>query len=246
MATQLTIVNNILERLREDTVGSVADNAYSKLIARFVNDAKADLEDVNYEWSVYVTEIDFTILADSSTVLYTATGTNERSWLMRSYASDIQPAAYDITANEVALLCDIPHKILKREQAVGSNDTTLTNKYPRLFAVKNNATGTGWELEIVDPVGSGDSARTWRTYWYVPQADLALDGTADATVILLPSRPIEMQAIFYALNERGEEMGEPGGVASSRAQGSIAAALENDMQVQKKSDEIDIKRNEYI
>ena len=245
MATQLTLVNNILERLREDPVTSIADNVYAKLIARFLNDAKADLEDINYEWSVYVTEIDFTILADSYTTAYTATGTNERSWLMRDFADDRVPAAYDITANEVAQLCDVPYKILKREQNL-TNDPSRTSTFPRLFAMKANATGDGFELEIVDPVDTSDSARTWRTYWYVPQDDMALDGSDDSTSFLLPSRPIELQAIFYALNERGEEMGEPGGVAASRAKAALAAALENDMQVQKKSDEIDIKRGESL
>jgi len=245
MATQLTIVNNILERLREDPVTSVADNAYSKLIARFVNDAKADLEDISYEWSVYVTEIDFTILADSSTTTYAATGTNERAWLMRDFCDDRVPAAYDITANEVAQLCDVPYKIVKREQNL-TNDTSKTNTVPRIFSIKANATGDGYELEIPHPVASTDTARSWRTYWYVPQDDLALDGTDDTTSLTLPYRPIEMRAIFYALNERGEEMGEPGGVAEARAKAATAAALENDMQVQKKSEEIDIKRSENI
>ena len=83
MATQLTIVNNILRRLREDEVTSVADNSYSKLIGQFVNDAKADIEDVNHEWSAYVTSYDTTILADGSTRTYDLTSTNDRSWLIR-------------------------------------------------------------------------------------------------------------------------------------------------------------------
>ena len=245
MSTQLTIVNNVLERLREDTVTSVADKAYSKLIARFVNDAKADLEDISYEWSVYVDEVDLTILADSSTVTYTATGSNERSWLMREFHDDRLPAAYDVTANEVAQLFDVPYKVLKREKNL-TNDQTTTSTYPRAFCVKANSDGSGYEIEIPWPVSSTDSARTWRTYWYNPQADLALDGSDDATVIKLPTRPIEMRAIYYALNERGEEMGEPGGVAEARANAATAAALENDMQVQKKSDEIDFKRAESL
>lgn len=245
MATQLTIVNNILERLREDTVTSVADNVYAKLIARFINDAKADLEDISYEWSVYVTEIDLTILADSSTTTYDIGATNDRSWLMRDFNEDRVPAAYDITDGEVGQLFDVPYKILKREQNL-TIDGNTTSTYPRIFALKANSSGDGFEIEITYPVDSGLSARDWRTYWYVPQDDLALDGTDNGTSILLPSRPIEMQAIFYALNERGEEMGEPGGVAASRAKAALAAALENDMQVQKKSDEIDIKRNECL
>ena len=245
MATQLTLVNNVLRRLREDEVSSVADNAYSKLIAQFINDAKADLEDISYEWSVYVTEVDLTILADSSTTTYTVTGPNERSWLMRDFQEDRLPAAYDVTSGEVGQLWDLPYKVLKREQQL-SNDTTATVEIPRAFALKSNATGDGFEIEIIDPVVTGATARSWRTYWYVPQDDLALDGTDDSTSLLLPARPIEQRAVFYALNERGEEMGEPGGVAETRAKAATAAALENDMQVQKKSEEIDIKRQESL
>jgi len=244
MASQLTIVNNVLARLREEQVVSVADNAYSKLIARFVNDAIADLEDVNYEWSVYVTEVDLTILADSSTTVYTATGTNERSWLMRDHADDRWPAAYDITSGELGMLKDIPYKELKKAQALNASGTTDT--YPSNFAIKSNSTGSGYEVVVVWPVDSAQSARSWRTYWYVPQDTLALDGTDDNTSILLPNRPIELLAIYYALNERGEEMGEPNGVAENRARTAMAAALENDMQVQKKSEEIDIKRGEFL
>ena len=244
MATQLTLVNNVLRRLREDEVTSVADNAYSKLIAQFINDAKADLEDVNYEWSVYVTEIDTTILADGSTVQYALSETNERSWLIRDHGDDRWPAAYDITTDEMMQLNDIAYKTLKKEQSLHS--TTTTNNYPRDFAIVMDATGDGYSIEVVYPVPATATARSWRSYWYVPQADLALDGTDDATSILLPNRPIELLAVYYALNERGEEMGEPGGVAQSRAQTALAAALENDMQVMRKSEEVQIKRNESL
>lgn len=241
MATQLVIVNNILRRLRETEVSSVSSNAYSKLLGQFVNDAKADMEDVNYEWSVYVNEIDTTILADG-TRTYDITETNDRSWLMRNYMDDRVPAAYDITTNEVSVLCDIPPKELKRIRNTTLNITDDENS-PRVFAVVADSDGRGWTIEVL---WGADNARSWRTYWYIPQADLALDGTDDSTEIKLPARPVEMRAYFYALNERGEEMGEPGGVAETRAQVALASALETDMQVQKKSDEIDIKRNETL
>ena len=44
------LVNNVLRRLRETEVSSVADNAYSKLIGEFVNDAKRQVEDA-YAWN---------------------------------------------------------------------------------------------------------------------------------------------------------------------------------------------------
>jgi len=243
MATQLTIVNNILRRLREDTVTSVADNTYSQLIAQFVNDAKADMEDLNHDWSVYITEIDTTILNDG-TRTYDLTETNDRSFLIRDALSDRLPAAYDITSNEVGRLYDCPLKDVKRERSLTNNILDVT--MPKVFAITTDADGRGFTLELLWGLDSSESNRTWRTYWYVPQEDLAIDGSADATEILLPARPVELKAVYYALNERGEEMGQPGGIAAVRANTAISAALETDMQVQKKSDEIDITNRENI
>ena len=56
MATQLDIVNDVLQRLREDTVAAVSTSDYSKLIGMFVNDAKEDLEDIWF-WTVNETKI---------------------------------------------------------------------------------------------------------------------------------------------------------------------------------------------
>ena len=240
MATQLKIVNNILTRLREDETASVSTSAYSKLIGQFVNDAKNDMEDMNYEWSVYETEIDTAVLADG-TLTYDLTETNDRSWIIRDYRDDRLPAAYDVTSGEVGQLFDCPLKELRRERALTNTIVDVEN--PKVFAVTTDADGRGFTLRLL---WGSTEARTWRSYWYVPQADLELDGTDDATEILLPSRPIEMRALFYALNERGEEMGEPGGIAFERANVAVAAAMENDMVVQKKSESNDITNNESL
>ena len=46
----LDLVNNVLVRLREDEVGSVSENSYSKLIGKFVVDAQRQVEDA-YDWN---------------------------------------------------------------------------------------------------------------------------------------------------------------------------------------------------
>ena len=234
MATQLTIVNNILNELREDTVASVKTTTYSQLIGKFVNRAKAWAEDVNHFWSVYITEISTTILADGSTRSYDLTATTDRSIMLRDTDRDWLPAAYDITTNEVRQLCDIPYSDLLRERAIGTNEANKTVTIPINFSIIADLDGRGWTLLTLYPVDSADSARSWRTYWYIPQTDLALDGTADSTEIFLPARPIELYAIYLALNERGEEMGQPGGLARTSAVDALGSALERDQQVQRK------------
>lgn len=240
MATQLTIVNNVLRRLRETTVSDVNEDAYAQLIAMFVNDAKADLEDINYEWSQYETEIDISILADG-TRTYELTGTNDRSWLLRDFQDNKVPAAYDVTSGEVAQLFDCPLKELRREYALTNNIVDV--EQPKTFAIAFDNDNGGWEIILL---WGSSTARTWRTYWYVPQADLAIDGTDDDTEIKLPQRPIELRAYYYALAERGEAIGPSLQKAWQESVDAIAAALETDMQVQKKSHEIDITNPESL
>ena len=239
MATQLEIVNKVLRRLRESVVSSVAASDYAALIATFVNDAKEDLEDVWF-WTVNETEIDTTILADG-TRTYDLTATTDRSFLVRNI-NDQEPMAYDVTSNEQQQLYDMPLKELRRWRNTYPG-TVPTVERPCYFSIVPDSDGRGYTLELMQ---GSSTARTWRTYWYAPQAELAVDGTDDDTVVLLPERPIYLQTLFYAMNERGEEMGEPGSILERKAHAAAAAAMELDMQVHKKSDEKDMTNLEYL
>jgi len=239
--TQIEMINKILLRLREDSVTTVIENDYAKLIGAFINDAKADLEDINHTWSAYETEIDISILADG-TRIYDLAATNDRSFLLRDADEDRIPLAYDITANELGQLFDCPLKAIRKERAL--NNTDPTSNAPKVFAVQADTdTGDGWKIQLL---WGANTARSWRTYWYVPQEDLTLTGSDDNTQIILPNRPIELRALAYAINEREIAQDPASQKAWARSSDSIAAALENDMQVQKKSDEIDITNTECL
>ena len=238
--TQLEMVNSILLRLREDSVSTVNETSYSRLLAKFINDAKADVEDTNHEWSMYENEIDISILNDGTRV-YAVTGSNERSYLMRNWNDEQVPAAYDVTSGEVGQLFDCPLKLLRKERALTNTIQDVT--IPRTFAVKYNNSNVGWDIELL---WGSTTARTFRSYWYIPQDPLATDGSDDNTVIQLPNRPIELRALSYAVIERGEELAPPAGVTWQQSTNALAAALETDLQVQKKSYEIDITNPERI
>jgi hypothetical protein len=49
--TYLELVNDVLVRLREPTVSTVIQTAYSSLIGKFINDAKRQVEDA-FAWNV--------------------------------------------------------------------------------------------------------------------------------------------------------------------------------------------------
>ena len=63
--TYLELVNDVLIRLRENEVTSVTDTSYSKLIGKFINDAKRQVEDA-YNWNA----LSETITVATSTDLF--------------------------------------------------------------------------------------------------------------------------------------------------------------------------------
>jgi len=194
----------------------------------FVNDAKEFMED-RWFWTVNEVEIDTSVLSNG-TREYDLTSTTDRSFLVRM-EEDRTPMAFDVTSNEKGQLYDIPLRDLRAWR--NTQNTIDDVDVPYRFSVKPDSDGRGYTLELLQ---GSTTSRTWRTYWYAPQAELAVDGTDDSTEVLLPKRPVFLMALYYALNERGEEMGEPGNVAEQRAMEAAAAAMELDMQVHKTSD----------
>ena len=59
----IQLVNDVLIRLREPEASSVSDNAYVKLIARYVNDSKRQVEDA-YNWNALSETLSATTTAD--------------------------------------------------------------------------------------------------------------------------------------------------------------------------------------
>ena len=69
--TYLNLVNNVLRRLREDTVTTVTNNTYSTMVGDFVNDAK-ELVETAWDWSALRSTLTITTVADDYT--YSLTG----------------------------------------------------------------------------------------------------------------------------------------------------------------------------
>ena len=56
LPTYLSIVNDVMVRLREPTVSSVSENTLSALVGKFVNDTKRQVAD-SYDWDAFNTSI---------------------------------------------------------------------------------------------------------------------------------------------------------------------------------------------
>ena len=77
--TYLDLVNNVLRRLREDTVTTVSANTYSAMVGDFINDAKQLVENA-WDWSNLRSTLTITTAADDYT--YSLTGYQDQGKIL--------------------------------------------------------------------------------------------------------------------------------------------------------------------
>jgi hypothetical protein len=226
--TYLEVINSVLRRLRETEATTVIDNSYTKLVATYVNDVMKEMRD-QWDWNGDIKEIRWTSTAgdaaarldndDATSVVTNAVYPTQRSAIV--YDTRRRPVVVDVTdaTGETQLWEDNVNDI-RRDYNLGNFSTSA----PSYFGYEwGENKGTLWYNSLLD------KNRNYRALFYVPQEDLAVtDNTDAATEIQLPSFPVILGAVFYALNERGEEMGEPGNIAERRYLGAVSAAIEND------------------
>jgi len=221
MSTQLQILNKVQRRLRETQTSSVATSEYSILLADFINEAIEDMN-VAHDWSQLEAEISVTLA--SGTTTYSVTGTTNDSQLV--FTGDNCPIAFmfddgsDTTGNQMIYVN------ARAFASLVSGDSASASNDPQYFTLRQQNDAD--ELEIVfwpEP----SATRTVKLRFWTPQAELAVDGTDDTTIVYLPERPIVLGALYLALNERGEEIGEPGNVAETRFLSALSDAVYSDM-----------------
>jgi hypothetical protein len=234
VATQLSIVNQVLRRLREESVNTVAATEYSKLIGEFLNQIIEEVGDA-HNWSSDKRTVTVEVtgspsepigLEEGSSYLYGGSSfTTERSspvldlrWKM-PVASLAEGTDVDGTRREFYNYYD------QQQLAALEARTPSGSGRSSGFLYQKTQDGTGWEV-ILDPTPDYDYFAFFD--WYVPQEDLAVDGSDDDAVLRYNTRVLRLGALFLALNERGEEIGEPGNVADLNYNKSLTDAIYND------------------
>lgn len=233
MATQLTIVNNVLRRLREDTVSSVADNAYAQLIAMFVNDGIREVT-LAYDWRALDHTIDVDLVDGTFEYDLSATvalggnvdnaGRATTSESMLRFDSYNRPMCW-IWDDSSASVPNAQLSLMAEDdrQWRYQQDRSQAEVDPSFFSLPMAADGDGYLIRLwPEP----DASRRLRIVFNTPQAALAIDGTDDATEIIVPNACVEAYVNMIAANERGEELGEPGNLLERRWYNTLAQAIE--------------------
>jgi len=186
--TYLELVNDVLARLRESSVTTVSETAYSSLIGKFVNDAKRQIEDA-YNWNALSTTITITTVANTHS--YSLTGAGQKFQV-----SDA------INSTSVIGLKNISFVDMNRKLNFATPATSIPSEFT--FSGVDASGDTKVELFPVP-----DGVYTILFDLVVPQAALSSDGTSVKVLDYL----VAQSAYARALIERGED----GGTASSEA-----------------------------
>ena len=184
LPTFLSLVNDVLVRLREPTVSTVAENTLSTLVGKFVNDAKRECSDA-YDWDAFTTSVTITTTASQYTG-YSLTGAGTRFRVIN---------VLDIT-DYGSLLPSTVNEIEKRVFSSASPQ----NADPSEYAFKG-VDSNGDSQVMLWPIPVKTSSL--RFSLVVPETDMS----ADADTTKLAKEPIVLGALARALVERGEDSG---------------------------------------
>jgi hypothetical protein len=196
----ISLVNSVLRRLRETEVSSVADNAYSKLIGEFINDAKRQVEDA-YPWNA----LSDTLTASTADGIfnYILVGSGQRFRV-------------------IDVLNDTSNIVVQNATTRWMNDQFLLTAAQKGSPAYYNFNGTNSNGDTqVDLYPIPNGAYDIRFNVIKPQVALV----ADADVLLVPSEPVIFNAAARAIAERGEDGGILAGEMAYIYNQSLADAI---------------------
>lgn len=243
--TLLQIINRVLRRLREDQATDFTDE-YTLLLVEFLGDIHAEvLED--HDWSsmdhtsevavasgTYLYDLSATVAnggniknGDTVTTHQSVLRYNKGQPLVFWYDTDTDPQG------EALVQVSWQHF-----EQLYSENTTLTATSARYFAIRLNA--EGYQLAIWPAPDS--TGGVVRLRFHTPETVISTD---DATTreVLAPWRPLVQGVLMLALNERGEEIGEPGNIAERRYFTALTAAKEVDVMVNGRTNDVEFYRD---
>jgi hypothetical protein len=182
----LELTNDVLVRLREPEASSVSDNAYVKLIAKYINDSKRQCEDA-YNWNSLSETLSAVTGADVFN--YVLTGTGQRFRV-------------------IDVLNDTSNHIMRNASTRWMDEQFLLTTPQKGSPMYYNFNGTNTDGDTqVDLFPIPDGVYNLRFNVIRPQVELV----ANSDKLLVPHEPVILGALARAQAERGED----GGVQSA-------------------------------
>jgi len=207
MATFRELINEVLIRLREDTIatdwsGNINDSTtvtdYQKVIGSLINDSKRNIESY-HDWLVLRETVDVT----------TVSGTRN----------------YNLSSGQEIKIIDVinqtqgTHLVQVSRQYINSTTYPSSNSGDPLYYAFNGADSSNNLKVDLEPIPN--SVQTLSFDIVKPQAELA---TA-TTVLKIPEKPVMLGSWMRAIAERGEDGGTQTGIVAAEVAESLNQAV---------------------
>jgi hypothetical protein len=222
----MELINKVLTAVGQgdDPVAGAISDTYHLKVAQFVLDFLEEVEGAA-PWRVLRSRVSATIAADGNSVALTGVNRKTKLWYENdAHSGRSDPLCFDVTdAGNYAPLRMMDLATLLRNDQASSGESMVES--PTHFAVESTA--DGMTLYVHPRV---NAERTIEIDLLVPQApDLDPTDSNDLdTSIKVPNLPVQYGASWWAMEDRGEELGVRGDKAEKRYRDvlSDAAALE--------------------
>lgn len=179
--TYLQLINDVLIRLREKEVTSVTADSYTKLIGKYVNDIKTQVENA-YNWNALTNTI--TVPTVNNVYNYVLTGAGQQFKVMD-------------------VINDTDNVTMRYVDNKKMNEYFLEDPLQYGSPTDYNFNGTQNGDVLVDVYPIPNKVCNLRFNFFIPQAKLS----AASDVILVPADVVALGAYAKAIVERGEDAG---------------------------------------
>lgn len=196
----IQLVNDVLVRLREPEASSVSDTAYVKLIAKYVNDSKRQVEDA-YNWNALSETLSATTTADVFN--YVLVGSGQRFRVI-----DVLNDTNNFFVENVSTIWMDQQFLL----------TTPQKGSPKYYNFNGTDSNGDTQVDLF-PIPNG--SYNIRFNIIKPQEPLA----ANADGLYVPHEPVILGALARAQAERGEDGGVQSGETYALYRQSLADAI---------------------
>jgi hypothetical protein len=223
--TYRQVLNRVLRTLGEDEVPDAASELtddYHKLVGTFVNQIKEEIEDA-HTWRTLSDDMQTVHVAGEASASITSATDRSRLRYMNVQGVGSVAIVYDQTDPNAPYLL---REISNAEMAYKQNVTPVTAESPIYFCLSRDANGLDPELVRITYWPTPSTERNVELHMFTPQAYLE-DDDLDVTV-KVPIRPLILGSIWYALEERGEELGVSNLYTEERYRASLDAAISID------------------
>lgn len=224
-ASWLTLLNRALVTLGEDTIDTSATeltDTYHKLLSNFANQIKEEVEEA-HSWRALLTEYTVTVAANTPISTTWSPTPTENSTLARE-PETLAPMVFDVTD------ADNPYRLRERDLTtlLRKIDLETGSNYSDIEEFAVDFTSSGIARLVTYPPCQEE--RTITVYLFSPQGWIADNAITNS--IHVPVRPVLIGTIWYALEERGEELGINGIFTEERYRKALDDAIARDSSEQ--------------